>query len=210
MFLFSAESNAQVPVKLGIRAGVDLANAAVNEPPPGVTLSSSIRTGVSIGAALEVKLRGPFSILSELRYTQKGAIHNLTASPDGMWESGKVTGTIEYFDLPVTLQAKFGSGFIRPYLFAGPSLGVLISSNLVTETSEGSVTDDLRDQTEPAELGLDFGGGIALAAFPRASILVDVRYSLGFTNIAKRQDQNDPSFWKSRDIKILVGVMFDL
>lgn len=203
-------TRAQAPVRLGVRGGLNVANAAVNDPPAGSTLTSSRRTGASVGLGLELNLPGPFSILSELRYTEKGAIHQTTSVVDGVQTSAKVTGNINYFDLPLLLQVRFSKGPLTPYLFAGPTLGILISAHLDTELDGESWTDDVRDQTEPAELGVDFGGGLELKLFARSSIVADIRYSLGFTNIAKRQDAFDPSSWKSRDIKILVGMMFDL
>jgi opacity protein-like surface antigen len=130
---------------------------------------------------------------------------------------------LEYLELPVHVMLRFGAGALRPYIFGGPNLGVLLAANLEEEIPlvyacvpeyRQSGTRDIKDAISSTNFSIDLGGGMAFEIASRVQLLIDVRYSLGLSDIAKPPDQNDQSFqpdsWKSRDVKVLVGVLFAL
>jgi hypothetical protein len=77
-----------------------------------------------------------------------------------------------------------------------------------------SGTRDIRDRFTSTNFAVDFGAGVTYDVAVDIQLIMDVRYSLGLSNIAKPPDPNDQSFqpdsWKSRDIRVLVGVLFAL
>ncbi len=98
---------------------------------------------------------------------------------------------------------KFSESDIIPYLFAGPVFSLLNSSKVEIEGE----TQDVKDATRSNEYSLDFGGGIAFRITPDMHLTADIRYSLGLTDIAKPEP--DELSWKSRDIRLLVGLLFN-
>ena len=65
---------------------------------------------------------------------------------------------------------------------------------------------DIKDETKSNEYSLDFGGGVAFSIAWDVYLTADVCYSLGLTDIIKSNE----SSWKSRDIRLLVGLLFNL
>jgi len=193
----AANVSAQVPVALGIRGGINFANASI-EP----EFSTSSRTGFMIGGVVEVGLSGPIYLQIEPMYTQKGAELNLTLFGETLTSTGK----FDYLEIPVTLKAKFGTTELKPYIFAGPNLGFNLSAEAEVEVGGLSETTDVDEFTESIDFAIDFGGGIEFKVAPRTSLIADIRYALGLSDI----DKDAVDSWKSRDVKILVGVMFGL
>lgn len=72
--------------------------------------------------------------------------------------------------------------------------------------NSGGETEDVKDETKSNEYSLDFGGGVAFRIATDVYLTADVRYSLGLTDIIKSNE----SSWKSRDIRLLVGLLFNL
>ena len=208
--------SAQVHTSVGVRVGVNTANASYTSTMSGV--SKSARTGLVLGSIVEIGFSDIVFLRAEPMYTQNGAMIDIADRN----ESVKETYKLEYLEIPVHVKAQFGVGALRPYIFAGPNLGILLSAKIDEEIPlafagaeyRQSGTRDIKDQTSSTNFGFDFGAGVAYDVTANVSLLVDARYSVGLTNIAKSPDPNDQSFhpesWKSRDIKVLAGVLFVL
>src|SRR5712692_396677 len=188
------------PVTIGVKAGVNLANASVNPALPA-DVSKSSRTGVIGGVSAELKLADPLSLQVEALYTQKGFEPNGTSSTG---TRATATYKFDYVEVPITLKATLGSGPVRPYLFAGPNVGFRVAAKAAVP--EGSV--DFKDQTKLNDVALDFGAGVVYQLDARTALVFDVRYSLGLMNVIKGGDPDSSS--KSRDVKLLVGVRVGL
>jgi hypothetical protein len=177
----------------GLKAGVNFANVLLApDVPPGS--SKSGRTGFLGGAFAEARLSDTFSIQLEAFYTQKG--FEITSA------AGKATFRIDYLELPLTAKATFGSGPLRPYLFAGPNVGFRLSAN--AETGSGSV--DFQDATRTTDLALDLGAGVLYRLNPGTALVLEGRYSVGFVNIFNTGPAGGTV--NTRDLKILAGVSF--
>jgi hypothetical protein len=180
-------------ISWGLKAGVNFANVLLApDLPPGS--SKSGRTGFLGGAFAEARLSDTFSVQLEAFYTQKGFD---LSSP-----AGKATFRIDYLELPLTAKATFGSGPLRPYLFAGPNVGFRLSAN--AETGSGSV--DFRDATKTTDLAVDLGTGLHYRLNPGTALLLEGRYSVGLVNIFNTGPAGGTV--NTRDLKILVGVSF--
>ena len=203
--VFSAASGvAQIPVTIGLRAGVNFADVSVSGLEPGVSLSTSTRTGLIVGGTVELGLSGPFFVEGGIVYAQKGAEFDL--SQFGVSGTGKLKG--DYLEIPVTLKAKFGVADVKPYVYAGPNIGFNLSAESEITVGGVTVTEDIKDNTKSIDFALDIGGGLEFKVAPRTSLFGDVRYSLGLTN--NNDDPNDPTEIKTRDIKVGLGVSFHL
>lgn len=208
LFSWSESTPAQTPISLGVKGGLNLANASATQLPAGFELSS--RTAIGFGGIVEIGLSDPIYLQTEPRYIQKGADLKFTFTAFGETFTGSGTGRFNYVEIPVSLKAKFDAGTVTPYLFAGPTLSFLLSAEREFESQGQKETINIKDEIESTEFSLDFGGGIAYPIAPKMSLTMDVRYTLGLTNIAKLREPNDKITWKSRDVKLLVGALFSL
>jgi hypothetical protein len=196
---FATNAFAQRPMSLGLRGGVNFAGGSYTGLKVSPTVSS--RTVFAFGGVAEMGLSDLMFLQAEPRYIQKGGKVSFTFA--GQTSSG--TLKLDYFEIPVSLAAKFGAGVVKPYIFAGPTISFLLSAKSETDT-----TQDIKNETESTEFSLDIGAGVAYTVGPKTSLTGDVRYSLGLTKVNKPSDPLDTSIWKSRDIKVLVGLLFTL
>ncbi len=179
----------------GLKGGVNFANVLLApDLPPGS--SKSARTGFIGGAFAEARLSDTWSVQLEAFYTQKG--FEVTSA------SGQATYRLDYLELPLTAKATFGSGPLRPYLFAGPVVGFRLSASVET----GSSSSDFQDATRSTDLGLDLGAGLLYRLNPRTALLLEGRYSVGLVNIFNTGPAGGTV--NTRDLKILAGVTFAL
>ena len=197
-------SNAQVNVSLGLKGGPNFATASLDPESefldPGDSKSSVTR--FVVGGAVQIGFPGPVSIQAEPMYTQKGF------KIEGQGFEAKVK--VDYITIPVLVKAKFGTSSVKPYLFAGPNIGIQLSSEVVAEGGGQSQTTDIDSITSSTDFAIDFGGGAEFEVAPMVSITADARYSLGLSNIVDVTTQpgaTEPSA-KSRGFQILVGVLF--
>ena len=177
----------------GLKGGVNFANALLAPDLP-TGFSKSARTGFLGGAFAEARLSDVFSVQFEAFYTQKGFEVSSAA--------GKATYRLDYLEFPLTAKATFGSGPLRPYLFAGPNVGYRLSADVDT----GSSSADFRDATRTTDIGVDLGAGVSYRLSRGTGLLLEGRYSVGLVNIFSTGPAGGTV--NTRDLKILAGVTF--
>src|SRR5690349_11016689 len=105
---------------LGVHAGEDFGTIATG--PPNVFGTVTSKTGIAIGAEGDYWITDNWGMSIGLAYIQKGA--NITNV-----QYGDAYGVVyRYLQIPVLLKATFGSGPVKPYLFAGPEIGLKLSA----------------------------------------------------------------------------------
>jgi hypothetical protein len=131
------------------------------------TSGYSSTTLIGFGGFLINNVAEEFDIQAEAMYDQKGC------------EIGSGSLTLGYIELNGLAKYLIPmEGDIKPTVFAGPSIGILVSAT----GNPGSV--DMKDQFEGLDYGLIFGAGASMNVGD-GSILFDVRYNLGLANILK-------------------------
>jgi outer membrane protein W len=202
MLIFSIGSNsfAQFPrVGIGVKGGLNLASAVTD------VASIELSYRPAIGGVVDIGLNRAVSFQIEPRYIQKGGEFKLKIKGEiseiEFEQTINATWKFDYFEIPLSLNVKLLEGDITPYLFAGPVFSFLTSAKV----ESGGETKDIKDETESNEFSLNFGGGVAFRIATDVYLTADVRYSLGLTDIAK-----DELSWKSRDIRLLLGLLFNL
>lgn len=130
-------SYAAAPFRLGFKGGINLANASFDPDLTGASKSS--RTTFAIGAIAEIGASDIVSIVAEPMYIQKAV----------ELEGGgaKVILKPSFFEIPVLLKAKFGTSDVKPYFFAGPSIGFTTSAKIEAALGGISVEVDAKDST---------------------------------------------------------------
>lgn len=202
-------------VHVGLVGGVNV-STITDEDPDVVEIAS--RTRFSLGGVVEVALGRGLSLRTEPTYLKKGAV--TTVSEDG------VTGTNEfqfsYLEVPLLLSYTFSGGAVRPFVTAGPSVGLFLDADdAVLRRPDGVFKGDLDETIDRFDVGLAFGSGVRYPV-GRLTLFAQGRYTLGLTNINHggpvtiRDEVNnlsldfeiDPSETKTRGFQMMVGVTF--
>ncbi|MFI5201732.1 MAG: porin family protein [Candidatus Kapaibacterium sp.] len=214
---FSARNATAQNRYIGARFGVNLANQAFEDSPPGI--SNSIRTGILAGLQVERIFSGTWSLMSQVLYDEKGVDESINRSGSEFGNPVTQIGTANLifhcFEIPVLLKASFGSGGVRPYLFAGPSIGLFLSGreeDHYTVTIPGTpvrvdtTTSDPNSYVKSLDISAVFGAGISVHLISGQILFVDASYALGLSNVAVIFG----SSVHSRDIRLAAGILFPL
>ncbi|MDH3252067.1 MAG: PorT family protein [Ignavibacteria bacterium] len=195
------QSHAVLPFSLGFKGGTNIANLSIdpdNLSAQGITKST--RLALIFGAVAELGVGGPIYIVLEPSYVQKGA------KLEG--QGGKLTFEGNYLAIPLLVKAKFGVATVKPYVFAGPNLGLLLSAKQVVEAQGQTQETDIKESFTSTDFAIDFGGGVQFKVAKLVAVTADARYSLGLSDINK--DSTDPTKIKTTGIQILLGVLFTI
>ncbi len=166
-------STAQAQIALGIRGGVNSSNITVKADGTSIDTGLKSLIGFHAGADLAIGFSPMFGIEAGAVYSQKGAKEDAG--------DGKVA--FDVIDVPLLFVVSVPTeGSITPRLFAGGVASFKVSCKI----KEGGASADCSD----ADVGVPkstyfsalFGAGIGFAAGP-GSLLLDVGYQLGLTNI---------------------------
>ena len=120
-------------------------------------------------------------------------------------------------ELPVFAILEWGEE-TRPYLLAGPTVAVMLASDLRGELSGIPVQADMMDVTERFELGFGVGGGLS-HSFEMMDAFIEGRYVWGISNMMKGGDvtltsgslstvldfDKDDDWYKYQGAQILAG-----
>jgi len=204
----------QAQLEVGLKAGVNIANQSsdIDE------FETNSATGLYLGLPVRIHINDNLVVQPELAFMQKGSTQSYEVSVPGFYESsGDLKGTLNYLEIPIMVQYLLGDGDIRPYVQAGPSIGIGLgtkSSGEITETTIDFITGDETTETtdidesgsfEDAGLsGIDFGVGIGAGAIMEAgpgNLSLNLLYNLGFANII---DEGDAKL-NNRGLGINVG-----
>jgi hypothetical protein len=212
----SFAQNPAAKLQLGIIGGMNFSTADVEVMEEGADISGT--TVFGIGGVLDYSLNQTFSLRLEPMYLQKGiGKSELDIEPGVEWSLES-----SYLELPIFFKAEFGND-IRPYIMAGPSFGLLLSSELRAEFAGITLKGDPKDATENIDVGAVFGGGINYP-MDRFSVFLEGRYSYGFTNNIKGGTVNisggnitqdiewdkETDIIKNRGFQIMAGITFPL
>ncbi|HEX5112270.1 MAG TPA: porin family protein [Saprospiraceae bacterium] len=162
--------------RVGLRAGVVISKQQFDQGDLDVNPDSKF--GLDLALIAEFPLGENFALSPEFHWMQKGSkIEDING---GFPES---TSTLNYLEIPVLAKFTFGDEAAFNVFF-GPSVGYLFSAT--DKDGDGNTNDiDLEDFNR-TELGAHLGAGIRLGP-----VVLDVRYILGFSNIANIDEDDD-------------------
>lgn len=186
---------AQTKLSLGVEAGINIANTTET---PTSTLGT--RTGLLFGGMLDIDISKNITITPEVRFVMAGN--------SGAVTGGVITNKASIIEINALLKTKFPTSEIKPYLFAGPSLGLILSvSQDQTPTGGQTQNFDISSNFETINFGILFGGGLGFKIAPKIDLFAQFGYALGLSNILKN---NPASTVKLTGIQITGGAMFGL
>ena len=233
---------------IGVRGGGDLARQSLDST--AMHVATSFHGGLAFGGEIDYCFVNSLSLCAQVLYDTKGTHSTFSyitqdtprnAPSANLSEADDLV--LRYVEVPIFLRGYFLEGSIRPYAFAGVSVGRYLSGNqqshqVVTATSSmrsgGStgftVTRDtlytlLDSEIKSYDISLLFGAGLSYQISPGAILFLDGSYSLGLTSVSNGLRMTNigdqlgytnfatgtdmvANHTKSRDFRIMVGVMF--
>ena len=194
--VLASQSAAQV--RFGIKAGINLANAAVSndyrdafEAAIGATYDSKMLLSFHIGGQAEFGLGGNLGLSLGIQASGKGTRYDFESELQGVPFSAKATEGPLYLQFPVALTFR-KNGF---YAGVGPYVGFGIGGNLkVKVKAQGQSDSNTQDITfgnssEDYYAPLDFGAGFELG-YEFNHVRLTGSFNLGLSNTIPK-DQVD-------------------
>lgn len=195
LFFCAVSTNSQSKLSLGFEAGLNIANANTTPSSP-----FGSKMGFIIGGVLDAPITPSFSLAPGIRFITKGTSYS---GADGV-----ASNSASVIEIDALAKVKFALTEIKPYLFAGPSLGFIMSASYSqTPTGGTSSTTDVSSSYETIDFGLMFGGGLDFKMSPTMDLFGQFGYSLGLSNILKN---NPGATVKTTGIQITTGLRFKL
>lgn len=177
-------------VGFGIKGGVNFANTGGVDALAG----SKALTGFAAGGYLEFNVPFLFTIQPEVLYSQKG----FTAEQNVLGYDVKATGHFNYLEIPVLLKFSLPVPIVKPSLYAGPAMGILLSAKEKAEvTGLATQESDVKDSTASTDWGFVIGASANIAV-----ITVDIRYTMGVATL----DKSGQTKVFNRVFSIMVGI----
>lgn len=182
--------------QVGVKAGLNFASLTPEEDEdPDISRRRGLIGGVWVRLAPQT---GPFSFQAEGLFSEKGVRYD--ARSVGL--DGDADVRFRYLEVPLLARADMGAANANARFFV---VGGLAPAFTLSARGQGVIdgeefTHDVRDQTEPFDLGVVGGVG---ATFGRA--LVEARYTHGLLRTNK--DHNEPNDRvRNRVFSVMVGI----
>lgn len=150
---------------IGFEGGIGLGQTAVTESGTASGGTSSRNTFAG-GVYFDFPVSAYFIISPELLYLSKGVTTSRTEF------------RFDFLELPVLAKVHFTTGGFRPYVFAGPSIGVPLSKKSVAPDGTSANVDGGGLVDLSAQVGL----GTEIALGGNVGLVLSGRYIHGFTD----------------------------
>lgn len=186
--------------EVGIKAGVNMSKLTSMGTISGADSKALI--GYQIGLFYGYALTDNIVIQPEVYYVQKG--HEYKESGG----SAKIDTVLNYIEVPVLFKYKFATeGSFIPSFFVGPYAAFKASAKEKYkgfEDPEENGSIDIKDDVKSTDFGLVFGLGADLKVGETTKFIIDLRYSLGLTKVAKDSIADS----KNTSLALLIGLGF--
>ena len=212
----AASSQSLLPIKYGIKAGLNIANIISTPTDEVKNITSSSKIGITGGFYMEIALNDKWYINPELVYSQKGASFNYDYTQDYNTNNRQEYSTtndlsLVYAELNPMISYKANN---KISLNIGPSVAFLMSSNyLYTQdpTNQHTLSDG-EFKEEAVDVGLNFG----VSYYINENLLIDSKLCAGFMNIGEisrpidlNEDPPTPAYTlKNKAIALSLAYLF--
>lgn len=188
-----------LPFPLGARAGANIASLSYDNLSSSVT-NEEQRYGAFLAGYIEFPVLPLTSVEAGLGFSEGGGKIEGSGTYFNQPVAGKATLKLLYMQVPVLAKVTFTAGAVKPYVKAGPQLGILLWSKAeLAPENEPEVERDTKDDMESTEFSMQFGVGLH---FPGSvGSFIEVDYTLGLTGIAK-----EPSLLFTQAYNRMIGI----
>ena len=196
LLLVAAPAAAQSPA-IGFKLGATFSNLDVDDEDGDETSSLTAFGG---GGFIRFGLAG-LGMQVDLLALTKGS-HVETAT------EGESDLKLDYVEVPVQLVFGLGSGRFSPYVMVGPSFAFEIGCEVSAEDEDVEFEADCDDgdifERNKFDIGATGAAGLMIPAGP-GSLLIEGRYTHGFTNIFDNDAQQGDNEVKNRSWGVFGG-----
>ncbi|MCX6640975.1 MAG: porin family protein [bacterium] len=201
--------SAHAKMKIGLGGNVGLNISTMVSDAQGFDTNKKSRNGFVLGGVAEFHFSDFISLQPEMRYAMKGLRQEV--SDQGFYYKAKYN--YDYLEIPVYLKVTIPTGIaFGPHAFAGPVVGIKLSSNYDVSTNipanqlpQGTLTGDgtIADQNS-IDFGLGFGAG-GHFDFGAHGISLSFVYNLGLTNVDGSEGAES---MQNRCLSIIAGYVY--
>ena len=188
----SLNAQSLLPVKYGIKVGVNIANINSSANSGVENINSSSLVGIAGGLYIEVPLNEKWYINPEVIYIQKGAAFTYSYVHDYEINQRDVRNSshelkLDYIELNPTISYKTPN---KLSLNFGPSISYLSTLNYtilndIGENDNVGSSNELLADGEYDEESLDLGLNVGLSYYLTEDFLIDGRINTGIVSIGK-------------------------
>lgn len=155
---FSSPLCAEGKMMFGVKGGLNMANITGD----GIK-NNSMKMGMVGGVSISYALTEIFAIRPELLYSMKGA----------KWGANDEELALNYFEIPLLFAVNLPTeGSVKPALYAGPALGILMSA-----TCDGV---DEKESWKSTDIGIIAGASLGYA-MEKGMLSVEFRYEVSMS-----------------------------
>jgi len=192
LLIFSAAGSYAQDVGMGIEGGINLANLNITP-----AFNTNSRTGFMVGGFADIGVSRVISIKPSVRYIVKGY------TVQG--QNFSYSQTYNYIEIPMLIKAKLPINYVKPYIEAGPTLGIQLSASSELQANQQVTDTDQGAYFSTIDFGLYFGSGAEYRVAHNIDLFTGFGYSLGLTNISKTTTSA-----KTNGFQMTAGVKFGI
>ena len=189
-FTIATSAQSLIPIKYGIKAGLNFSNLNITSAIDGVQpTDNSLQIGISAGFIVHIPLSDKWFINPEVLYSQKGASFNYAFTHDyelNQRDEYKTTNqlTLSYVELNPTISYKATDKIALNF---GPSVAFLIGEKYdYTQNPARNITNTNNVLTDGLveSASLDVGLNLGVSYFFTEHLFVETRVYTGFLEVA--------------------------
>jgi len=192
--LFAGAVHAQSPIRVGVKAGVNLPNIIKDDGKND--FDTKINPGFNAGVTLDIPLIEGLAFTPELLYATKG--YKVESS------AGDFTQTTSFIDVPILASIQLGGSGLN--LVAGPQVSFLMSTKNKFKTDMGEVEQQINEDSDKFKKSL-LGGVIGFRYDINSNVDFHGRYALDFQKNNENGTNRTPEF-KNQVFSVGFGYKF--
>ena len=192
--LFAGAVHAQSPIRVGVKAGVNLSNIIKDDGDNN--FNTKINPGFNAGLTLDIPVIESVAFTPEILYSTKG--YKLES------DFGEFTQTTNFIDVPILATIKLGGSGLN--LVAGPQVSFLLSTKNKFETEMGEIEQQVNEDSDNFKKSL-VGGVIGFRYDINNTIDLHGRYALDFQKNNENGSNSTPEY-KNQVFSIGFGYKF--
>lgn len=185
---------AQSPIRLGVKAGLNLSNIIKDDG--NNDFKTKVNPGFNAGVTLDIKLTDAIAFTPELLYATKGYKAETSF--------GEFTQTTHFIDVPILASINLGGSGLN--LVVGPQVSFLTSTKNKFDSDFGSIEDQYDEDADKFKKSL-VGGLIGFRYDINDKFDIHGRYALDFQKNNENGTNETPEF-KNQVFSIGLGVKF--
>ncbi len=185
----------------GVKGGLNMANITGDN-----TEGTSMKMGGVGGVFMCYKITEIFAIQPEIFFSMKGTKMDFVEEIDGEDVTIETSMKLNYIEIPLLFKVNLPTeGAIKPMLYAGPALGILMTAKVSGEAEGVSVDVDIKDEVKSTDIGILAGAGVGYQMENGGMLSLEARYEIGMTSIDNSAAADNV---KNGVISIMVGYGF--